>query len=626
MATINNLDSNRRVREILNRTGLAANNLTADRAPLASDDASPVNVTIADGSAMAVPGYEVGSIWQHGATRYTCTDATIGAAVWTVNEGVPGRDGDPGRNGDDGASAYGVALANGFVGTEIEWLASLTGKDGPQGEQGPAGADGSDAALPEGGVQGQVLAMGANGPVWIDLPDGPSPATVPAAPVLALIPGATTHESLSWDFTDGATGGAPITARKVEVRLTADDSLVDTLTAAPWSKAGLTASASYYALGFAQNSAGWSLASAAASGTTDAPPVFAPQFDRPPEVVGQPLVDEALYVMPPEVIGSPAPVTTYQWYDGDPEDGGTAISGWTDLNPTPVIGDYGVDLWLRTTATNSEGTASVDVNAGVVGRVFTEDFSGMAVGDDSYAILAHGWTRSDGRLNGLVVENEAAPSGKAMSWWTTTNISINCWRNDWAAFAAAHSMDDYEELMLVNIQDTSAHRVLLRCRDTSGFSELGHGFTINWGTIGAELPNEDPNAGVGWGLGSLVAGVPHWFRRRASGAEVSYKVWSSTVPEPANWGVTRTHTAPLVNLRPQFGTRLGGATKIAEMLYKATAWRASAPYPAGFVPPPLVITDPMAYAAPAPATSFEQNNALITGLAPVSPDTQAVAV
>ena len=344
----------------------------------------------------------------------------------------------------------------------------------------------------------------------------------------------------------------------------------------------------------------------------DPPAEVAPVISTPPEIVVQPIVGRPLTISLPDVAGSPAPTLTYQWFAGDPAMGGEVIKGWTSLDPTPDAVDYGVDLWLRTTATNSEGTASVDVNAGVVGRVFTEDFSGMAVGDNSDAILAHGWMRSDGRLNGLVVENEAAPSGKAISWWTTSNISMNLWRNDWSDFAAAHSMDDYEELTLVNIQDTSAHRVILRCHDTSGVNGLGHGFSINWGGILAQLPSDDPNATSGWSLGAMEAGVPYWFRRRVSGAEVSYKVWSSTVPEPANWGVTRTHTAPLVNLRPQFGTRLGGATKIAEMLYKATAWRASAPYPAGFVPPATVITDPMAYAAPAPASSFEQNNALIT--------------
>ena len=45
----------------------------------------------------------------------------------------------------DGKSAYEVAVDNGFVGTEAQWLASLHGAQGPagaSGPQGPAGADG----------------------------------------------------------------------------------------------------------------------------------------------------------------------------------------------------------------------------------------------------------------------------------------------------------------------------------------------------------------------------------------------------------------------------------------------------------------------------------------------------
>ena len=39
-----------------------------------------------------------------------------------------------GGNGRDGFSAYQIALANGFIGTEEEWLDSLHGKDGKTGK------------------------------------------------------------------------------------------------------------------------------------------------------------------------------------------------------------------------------------------------------------------------------------------------------------------------------------------------------------------------------------------------------------------------------------------------------------------------------------------------------------
>ncbi|GAA3136731.1 hypothetical protein GCM10010466_29440 [Planomonospora alba] len=53
--------------------------------------------------------------------------------------GEPGPAGDDGMPGAVGASAYEIAVANGFVGTEAEWLASLVGPEGPEGPAGPPG-------------------------------------------------------------------------------------------------------------------------------------------------------------------------------------------------------------------------------------------------------------------------------------------------------------------------------------------------------------------------------------------------------------------------------------------------------------------------------------------------------
>ena len=53
--------------------------------------------------------------------------------------------------GDPGKSAYEIAVEQGFVGTEAEWLESLKGQDGAQGPQGPQGPQG------EPGVSGGFL-------------------------------------------------------------------------------------------------------------------------------------------------------------------------------------------------------------------------------------------------------------------------------------------------------------------------------------------------------------------------------------------------------------------------------------------------------------------------------------
>ena len=56
--------------------------------------------------------------------------------------GDPGPKGDKGDTGDPGASAYEIVVAEGFVGTETEWLASLKGDKGDPGDPGPKGDKG----------------------------------------------------------------------------------------------------------------------------------------------------------------------------------------------------------------------------------------------------------------------------------------------------------------------------------------------------------------------------------------------------------------------------------------------------------------------------------------------------
>lgn len=62
--------------------------------------------------------------------------------------GPQGEQGPPGdAEGIPGLSAYEVAVANGFVGDETAWLASLVGAAGADGADGAPGADGADAVV-----------------------------------------------------------------------------------------------------------------------------------------------------------------------------------------------------------------------------------------------------------------------------------------------------------------------------------------------------------------------------------------------------------------------------------------------------------------------------------------------
>lgn len=66
----------------------------------------------------------------------------VGDTTWTnlvSLESLRGPTGNTGAQGPQGLSAYQVAVANGFAGTQAEWLASLKGEKGDQGDQGPAG-------------------------------------------------------------------------------------------------------------------------------------------------------------------------------------------------------------------------------------------------------------------------------------------------------------------------------------------------------------------------------------------------------------------------------------------------------------------------------------------------------
>lgn len=98
--------------------------------------------------------------------------------------GTPGAAGEKGDKGDDGKSAYQIALDDGFVGTESQWLASL------KGDQGDPGAPGADGEKGDKGDQGDPGTTS-----WDGLTDKPT----------TFAP--TAHAHLAADISDSTTTG-----------------------------------------------------------------------------------------------------------------------------------------------------------------------------------------------------------------------------------------------------------------------------------------------------------------------------------------------------------------------------------------------------------------------------------
>ena len=88
--------------------------------------------------------------------------------------------------GIPGKSAYEIAVENGFVGSESEWLATITkgeqGEPGPAGPQGPKGPKGDTGPTGTEGPQGPKGDTGATGPEGPQGPKGDTGATGPEGP------------------------------------------------------------------------------------------------------------------------------------------------------------------------------------------------------------------------------------------------------------------------------------------------------------------------------------------------------------------------------------------------------------------------------------------------------------
>ena len=89
----------------------------------------------------------------------TPTDNAIKIAIANSSSGgTTVIQGEKGDKGDTGASAYELAQAEGYTGTQTQWLASLKGAKGDKGDTGAAGPQ---------GIQGEKGDTGATGPQGI---------------------------------------------------------------------------------------------------------------------------------------------------------------------------------------------------------------------------------------------------------------------------------------------------------------------------------------------------------------------------------------------------------------------------------------------------------------------------
>lgn len=89
---------------------------------------------------------------------------TDGAPGKDGQDGAGGRDGSDGLDGIPGASAYEIAVKNGYTGTETQWLQSLVGDTGATGATGPQGPKGDTGAAGATGPQGPKGDIGLTGP------------------------------------------------------------------------------------------------------------------------------------------------------------------------------------------------------------------------------------------------------------------------------------------------------------------------------------------------------------------------------------------------------------------------------------------------------------------------------
>jgi hypothetical protein len=152
------------------------------------DGLSAYEIWLAEGNTGTMTDFLAGIEGSQGPIGLTGPQGNQGPAGAIGTTGPAGAQGAQGPAGTNGSSAYQVAVNNGYVGTEAQWLASLQGATGAQGIQGLVGATGSQGPIgltgPQGlqGLQGPTGATGPQGPIGLTGPVGPQgPQGIPGS-------------------------------------------------------------------------------------------------------------------------------------------------------------------------------------------------------------------------------------------------------------------------------------------------------------------------------------------------------------------------------------------------------------------------------------------------------------
>lgn len=337
----------------------------------------------------------------------------------------------------------------------------------------------------------------------------------------------------------------------------------------------------------------------------------------PPAILAQPLIGVPVEIDEGVVTGATS--TTYQWYRGNPNAGGVIIGGATLAGYTPVSADYGLVPWRRRIGTNAAGSTVSDTAApAIVGTVYSETFAGFTVGNPLATILAAGWERASASgaqlWDASIVADAGGPSGKAISFGTTSTANFWGFRSDTDAFFGANGWSTfYEELFLIK-HETNSARIGLRGKRTAAVTsivsaDIGPGLNIRINTPYLALPGETIDLQPGTALTALTAQY-YFVRQRFEGAVFLVKVWAATDPEPETWTATRTHTGTLTARGPALATQTAAAYRVVN--YISCGGNAPAPFWPGFVPPVPAFSDPQTFAVAAPLASVSAYNGLVT--------------